>query len=93
MSPKGRSFRRQSPALRNDQTSIVSINPESRRAVEPHPGKQGGPLLHRFCIPLVHQRHRPQLGMNDSTTWSPGVKFRTPGPSARRCRRLRALRL
>ena len=33
-------------------------------------------------MPLAHQRHRPQPGMNWITTWSPGATLVTADPTA-----------
>ena len=40
------------------------------------------PSLQRFWRPVEHHRQRPQLGMNDMATWSPGCTAVTPGPTA-----------
>ena len=40
------------------------------------------PRSHRLRIPAWHDGHEPHDGMNDSTTWSPGSRPSTPGPTS-----------
>ncbi len=40
------------------------------------------PRSHRYCLPVAHQKHRPQAGMNDIATWSPTASDSTPGPTS-----------
>ena len=46
------------------------------------PESTKAPRSHRFCIPEAHQRHRPQPGRNDITTWSPTDQPGVLGPTA-----------
>ena len=41
------------------------------------------PSSQRFWWPVEHDRHRPQAGMKDMDTWSPGARVVTPGPTCR----------
>jgi hypothetical protein len=45
------------------------------------PARSMAPESQRFCMPLAHGRHRPQPGMNCSTTWSPGATLLTADPT------------
>ena len=44
--------------------------------------KSLAPSSQRYWRPVEHHLHRPQLGMNETDTWSPGSTLVTPGPTS-----------
>ena len=40
------------------------------------------PTSHRLECPRAHDGHFPHAGMNPNTTWSPGARSVTPGPTS-----------
>src|SRR3546814_12621151 len=54
----------------------------------PISSKSLAPSLHRYWRPVEQYLHRPQLGMNDIETWSPGARVVTPGPTRSEERRV-----
>ena len=52
-----------------------SLSPLWKRKVPSgrQPSRIVAPRSHRFCCPVEHQRQNPQDGMNEHTTWSPGL--------------------
>ncbi len=46
------------------------------------PAIRTAPTSHRLECPVAHDGHWPQAGMKPNTTWSPGLRSVTPGPTS-----------